>query len=134
MAKGDLLGHIDCPMHDGFEMDVKEDKNGNPYAFCPDCCTQILTHGREPKASLMLRRMRPVKPADDDKLADPPPPVEDKGIKGAIEHGDDVTVIAPDYSPQKIKSTPKKETKSKPTKKTRSGFEGMFWCCPRSGC
>lgn len=53
-----ILGHLDCPLC-GLEGDVREDKNGNPFFFCPDCTCQILTHGKH-RAKLMLEKMRPV--------------------------------------------------------------------------
>ncbi len=61
MAKkrGELIGHIDCPTCGFPEMEVRPDKNGNPYAWCPDCTQQILTHGGE-RAEKMLARVRKI--------------------------------------------------------------------------
>lgn len=58
MAKGDLLGHIQCPCCD-FEAVVKEAKNGKPYAFCENCNVQIFTR-YEHQAKGMLKKMKPV--------------------------------------------------------------------------
>lgn len=60
MARGMLIGHLDnCPTCGLEQMEVRLDKNRNPYAFCEDCNTQILTHGKR-KGKLMLQRMEPV--------------------------------------------------------------------------
>ncbi|MES2367207.1 MAG: hypothetical protein V4563_15120 [Pseudomonadota bacterium] len=56
--KKTILGHVDCPLCDKIAQ-VKEDKNGNAYLFCPDCTAQVLTHGGE-KDKLLRARMRPV--------------------------------------------------------------------------
>lgn len=70
MAKGQVVGHVDCPLC-GLEAEVKEDKNGNPYAFCPDCTMQLLTHGGH-RAELLRRKMRPVAQAVADALEPEP--------------------------------------------------------------
>lgn len=40
MAKGDLLGHIDCP-YCGWKngMRVTEDRSGNPFGYCEENCS-----------------------------------------------------------------------------------------------
>lgn len=46
MAKGDLLGHIDCPScktKNG--MRVTEDKNGHPFGYCEAKCSQQMRVG-----------------------------------------------------------------------------------------
>lgn len=62
MPKPKTIGFITCPTCDFPDMEVRRDKNGNPYAFCPDCTQQMLTHGGE-KGAKLLARMRPVPPA-----------------------------------------------------------------------
>lgn len=49
MAKGDLLGHIDCPSC-GAEngMRITEDKNGHPFGFCEANCDQQMRIGGSP--------------------------------------------------------------------------------------
>lgn len=61
MPKRELIGHLpECPLcGPGFEMEVRLDKNGHPYAWCPDCTVQILTHGGH-RAEKMRARMRPL--------------------------------------------------------------------------
>jgi DNA-directed RNA polymerase subunit RPC12/RpoP len=59
MARPELKGHIGpctCCGHD--DMEVRDDKNGNPYAWCPMCSAQVLTHGRPERVLPMLKRMR----------------------------------------------------------------------------
>lgn len=57
MAKqrGELLGHIDCPTCGHPEMEVRLDKNGNPYAWCQMCTQQLLTHGGDRGEKLLAR-------------------------------------------------------------------------------
>lgn len=78
MAVREIIGHIACVC--GFpDAEVKKDKNGNPYMFCPDCEMQALTHGKEPKASRMLAKMRPiVKPEEAAPVPVPTPTQERK--------------------------------------------------------
>lgn len=84
MARGKLIGHLpNCPTCGLDSMEVRLDKNRNPYAFCEDCNTQILTHGKR-KGKLMLQRMTPkVRYQLDDEgkvelLPDEPDPVPEK--------------------------------------------------------
>jgi len=57
--KREIIGYLVCPLcGDGFEMEVRRDKNGHPYAWCPECTVQILTHGGL-RAQRMEARMRP---------------------------------------------------------------------------
>lgn len=46
MAKGDLLGFMDCPVC-GYQagMKVTEDKNGQPFGFCEQNCDAQLRVG-----------------------------------------------------------------------------------------
>jgi hypothetical protein len=60
MSKGQIIGHITCPL-DGKDAQVKLDKNEHAYAFCPDCTLQLLTHGGQ-KEVLLRQVMRPVTP------------------------------------------------------------------------
>ena len=70
-----LLGHMQCPECDFDEAEVKEDKNGHPYRFCPDCNAQQFTRGDELRIANMFKKMRPVKsaaaPAPEQKPAAP---------------------------------------------------------------
>lgn len=72
MPKRELIGHLpECPLcGPGFRMEVRLDKNGHPYAWCPDCTVQILTHGGH-RAEKMRARMEPLKPEPE---PEPPAP------------------------------------------------------------
>lgn len=50
MAKGDVLGMIDCP-HCGLSkgMRITEDKNGEPFGFCEAECDGQLRVGGKPR-------------------------------------------------------------------------------------
>lgn len=85
MARKPLIGHLpNCPTCGLEQMEVRLDKNRNPYAFCEDCNQQILTHGGR-KGKHMLERMTPVvrfKLDDEGKveiLPDEPEPEEPTG-------------------------------------------------------
>lgn len=59
MAKGDLLGQMDCPLC-GTSSDVKEDKAGRPLLFCRHGCKLQLFTRTEAQADGMRRKLRPV--------------------------------------------------------------------------
>ncbi len=74
MAKrGKLIGLMTCPTCRFPDMEVRLDKNGNPYAFCPDCTQQMLTHGGR-RGELMRENMRPL-PSEDEPAEPEPEPV-----------------------------------------------------------
>ena len=75
MPKRELIGHLpECPLcGPGFEMEVRLDKNGHPYAWCPDCTVQILTHGGH-RAEKMRARMKPVEASQPEPEPEPPAP------------------------------------------------------------
>jgi hypothetical protein len=57
--KKTAIGHVRCPVCDHADAEVKEDKNGHAFIFCPDCAAQTFT--RNPHRDAQLRkRMRPV--------------------------------------------------------------------------
>jgi DNA-directed RNA polymerase subunit RPC12/RpoP len=75
MAKKDPIGHIGPCVCCGFaELEVKKDKNGNPYVFCPECSAQVLTHGRPERVEPLLKRMRPVQNVQPPAAPSPPAP------------------------------------------------------------
>jgi hypothetical protein len=60
MAKGDLIGHMDCPCC-GMEAEVNEDKNGKPLMFCrKGCKAQMFTRKPEQVEGLMSRIRRAI--------------------------------------------------------------------------
>lgn len=49
MAKGDLLGHINCPScGTPGGMRITEDKNGSPFGYCEANCSQQMRVGGTP--------------------------------------------------------------------------------------
>jgi hypothetical protein len=54
----DIIGHINCPVCTFEEMQVKKDKNGNAFAFCPDCATQVFTRNAH-RDHHLRKNMRP---------------------------------------------------------------------------
>lgn len=57
--KKPIEGHISCPICDHPDAEVKRDKNGALYVFCPDCNAQVFTRGCQRKQAALLRKMRP---------------------------------------------------------------------------
>lgn len=58
MAKGDLLGQMDCPLC-GTASNVNEDKAGRPLLFCRHGCKLQLFTRTEAQADGMRRKLRP---------------------------------------------------------------------------
>ncbi len=87
MARGALIGWLpECPACGLEDMEVRRDKNGNPYAYCVDCSTQILTHGGL-RGRKMLDRMKPVKtaePEQPEKAAEPEQPEKNSEKKSGL--------------------------------------------------
>ncbi len=71
MAKGDLIGHMDCPCC-GSQADVNEDKNGRPLMFCRHGCkAQLFTRRPEQAEGMLSRIRRAVVQAVDDNKPEP---------------------------------------------------------------
>lgn len=60
MVQKSPLGHMACPECGFPDAEIKADKNGNPYRYCPDCSAQYMTHGRPHKVANLTARMRPI--------------------------------------------------------------------------
>lgn len=58
MAKVPAIGHIECHVC-GFDAEVKRDKNGRAYVFCPECNIQSFTR-TDYQSEKLLEKMRPV--------------------------------------------------------------------------
>lgn len=59
MPKTAPIGHMKCPDCDFPDAEIKLDKNGRAFRFCPDCNLQTFT--RKPaEHNRMIARMRPV--------------------------------------------------------------------------
>lgn len=54
-----VIGHVECPVCDHADAQVKEDKNGHAFIFCPDCAAQTFTRN-EFRDRRLRARMRPV--------------------------------------------------------------------------
>ena len=88
MTKKTPIGHMECPTCKHPDAEVKEDKNGHAFLFCPDCATQVFT--RNPHRDRHMRKnMRPVTvtepaPATVTKPEPPPapPPAPEKKKAG----------------------------------------------------
>ncbi len=57
------IGFIGCPVCGFVDMEIREDKNGAPYCYCPDCNIQIFTRTEE-RGNLLKARMRLVAPLE----------------------------------------------------------------------
>lgn len=57
--KTQAIGHIECSVCGHPDAEVKPDKNGHAFIFCPDCAAQTFTRN-EYRDRHLRRRMRPV--------------------------------------------------------------------------
>lgn len=55
MAAKEVLGTMTCPECGFPDAEIKRDKAGNLYRYCPDCNAQYFTRG-DPKRSANLER------------------------------------------------------------------------------
>lgn len=60
MARKDAIGHIACPECDFDRAEVREDKNGGLYRYCPACSAQYFTCGEATRERNLRAKMRPV--------------------------------------------------------------------------
>lgn len=58
MARGELLGLCNCPECGFPDAEVRPDKSGSPYRFCPDCTAQYFSRGNEQKKANLLKQIR----------------------------------------------------------------------------
>lgn len=59
MARAELIGHMECPECGFHDAEVRPDKSGSPYRFCPDCTAQYFTRGGV-KAKNLLEKVRKI--------------------------------------------------------------------------
>ncbi|MBC3930369.1 hypothetical protein [Undibacterium curvum] len=57
--KKEILGHTACPICRHADAEVKPDKNGHAFIFCPDCAAQTFTRN-EHRHKLLMGHIRPV--------------------------------------------------------------------------
>ena len=111
MEKKKVIGHINCPTC-GFEtMEVKEDKNGKAFAFCPDCATQVFTRN-DFRDKRLRENMRPVTVTDTVPLPKPIPE-KPKPIQA---------ITMPDPPRPRIPVPEKKPDQPKPPAAKKSGW------------
>jgi hypothetical protein len=88
----EIIGHMDCPVCLFKDGQIKNDKNGHAFFFCPDCNTQIFTRNAH-RDHHLRKRMRPVsvtvtetKPVQTEQTKPPvaanTPPAKPKGEAG----------------------------------------------------
>lgn len=95
MAAGKLVGHVACPECKTSGAEVKEDKNGHLYRWCPDCNAQYFTRGDDRRMKNLREQMTPLPapssepakvdqpPAASSKRATPDPAPSDPAMKGS---------------------------------------------------
>lgn len=94
MARAAAVGMLSCPICDFEEAEVRPDKNGHLYLFCPDCNAQIFTRGCQVKERGLKAKMRPVAVA----VA---AAVEEMEGGGPVVVPEDLQVAAPAPKPEK---------------------------------
>lgn len=62
MARGELIGLMDCPECGFVEAEVRPDKSGHAYRFCPDCTAQYFSRGGEKEKALLAKVRRSTEP------------------------------------------------------------------------
>jgi len=60
MARGELIGLCVCPECNFPDAEVRPDKSGAPYRFCPDCTAQYFSRGVPHKVKNLLSKIRQV--------------------------------------------------------------------------
>lgn len=80
MATGKLVGHQQCPEHPAkpVQAEIKLDKAGNPYRWCPFCNAQYFTRGDDLRVHNLYALMVALPPE-----AAPVPAVEPKPAPAA---------------------------------------------------
>lgn len=79
MEKGQVIGHQVCPECDRTGAEIKVDKAGNPYRWCPDCNAQYFTRGDPRRVANLASKMTPVTVSAGEKESSgpaAPPPVQ----------------------------------------------------------
>lgn len=60
MARGELIGLCECPECGFVDAEVRPDKSGSPYRFCPDCTAQYFSRGVPHKVKHLLAKVRKI--------------------------------------------------------------------------
>lgn len=95
MAKGNLLGHINCPVC-GYAagMKITEDKNGQPFGFCEQNCDAQLRIGGKLHRVEKFYRLHP-----NIKRPGEAPPVAGGGVPVAPAKADATETAKPNTPP-----------------------------------
>lgn len=64
MSKTAAIGYVNCHVCGFVDAEIKKDKNGKAYIFCPDCNIQSFTR-YEHQSNHLLKRMRPLQAVTD---------------------------------------------------------------------
>lgn len=78
MARKDLIGLTHCPECDNEAAEVRPDKNGLAYRYCPACGSQYFTRAADQDRRLRAK-MRPVPGAAPTPAPAPAPKAEKRG-------------------------------------------------------
>lgn len=62
MARAELLGLCACPECGFQDAEIRPDKGGNAYRFCPDCTAQYFSRGVPHKVKNLLNKIRKAEP------------------------------------------------------------------------
>lgn len=98
MEKGNVIGHQMCPECDLWGAEIKIDKSGHPYRWCPDCNAQYFTRGDPRRVENLKRKMtaaaspepeaKAATPASSPKVPSPDPAMPAAKKKPAFSLGD----------------------------------------------
>jgi len=79
MALSKPIGYCTCPDCGHTDCEIKEDKNGHAYRFCPECNLQTFTRDTV-KSERMKSKMRPAhsESGQETKINDAPKPTQQK--------------------------------------------------------
>lgn len=69
MAKNNAIGHTDCHVCGFADAEIKLDKTGKAYLFCPDCNIQSFTRNQT-QSDKLIAKMRPVEISQSIPVAD----------------------------------------------------------------
>ena len=106
MARAELIGLMDCPECGFKEAEVRPDKSGSPYRFCPDCTAQYFSRGGEKAKALMAKVRR----------TDAPPLAQQAAVDVLDAH-----------LPKGVSETSKTTPPASPTPPAKKKSEGLSW-------
>lgn len=60
MAREAAVGTLPCPVCPYPDAEVRKDRNGHLYVYCPDCSVQVFTRGCRIKEAGLAAKMTPI--------------------------------------------------------------------------